>query len=172
MAAFVLSETVNHYLERDSDVYVACLDNEKAFNSVWHASLLYKLFRIGINGKGWRLLVDSFQNMSSCIFYEGKMSSNFTMRQGIRQGRVLSFWFFLLMIDLLILELDRLNISPHVCDLHVPCVILADDTTLISNTQTTIQKQQNVVVDLCVKMAVKIYTFEELHYILYVQTQP
>ena len=154
-AAFVLSETVNHYLERDSDVYVAFLDNEKAFNSVWHAGLFYKLFHIGINGKGWRLLVDSFQNMTSCIFYEGKMSSNYTMRQGVGQGRVLSSWFFLLMIDGLILGLDRLNIGPHICDLHVPCVILADDTSLISNTQTTMQKQLNVVVDYASKWRLK-----------------
>lgn len=83
------------------------------------------------------------------------MSSNYTMRQGVGQGRVLSSWFFLLMIDGLILELDRLNIGPHICDLHVPCVILADDTSLISNTQTTMQKQLNVVVDFASKWRLK-----------------
>lgn len=59
------------------------------------------------------------------------------------------------MIDGLILELDRLNIGPHICDLHVPCVILADDTSLISNTQTTMQKQLNVVVDFASKWRLK-----------------
>ena len=41
MAAFVLTETVNHYLGRESDLYVAFLDNE-AFNSVWHMGLFYE----------------------------------------------------------------------------------------------------------------------------------
>lgn len=154
-AAFVLSETVNHYMERDSDIYVAFLDNEKAFNSVWHTGLFYKLFCVGINGKSWRLLVDSFHNMTSCILYDGKLSDSYTMRQGVGQGRVLSSWFFLLMINGLILELDHLNNGPRICNLHVPCVILADDTSLISSTASALQTQLNVVVDYASKWHLK-----------------
>lgn len=62
-----------------------------------------------------------------------------------------SFWLSLKMIDGLIFELDRLNICPHICDLRVPCVILADGTSLISNTQTTMQTQLNVAVDYAFK---------------------
>lgn len=80
MVVFVLFEIVNYYLERDLDVYVVFLDNEKVFNSVWYVGLFYKLFYIGINGKGWCLFVDLFQNMIFCIFYEGKMLSNYIMR--------------------------------------------------------------------------------------------
>lgn len=83
------------------------------------------------------------------------MSNNYTLRQGVGQGRVLSSWFFLLMIDGLILELDRLNIGPYICDLHVPCIILADDTSLISNTQPTLQTQLNVVVEYASKWRLK-----------------
>lgn len=46
-----------------------------------------------------------------------------------RQGSFLLVFFFLLMTDCLFLELDRLNIGHHICDLYVPCVILADDTS-------------------------------------------
>lgn len=66
-----------------------------------------------------------------------------------------SFWLSLKMIDGLIFELDRLNICPHICDLRVPCVILADGTSLISNTQTTMQTQLNVAVDYAFKWRLK-----------------
>lgn len=51
------------------------------------------------------------------------------------------------MIEGLILELDRLNIGPNIYDLHVPCVILVDDISLISNAKTKLQRQLIVIVD-------------------------
>lgn len=91
-----------------------------------------------------QLHVDSFQNMNSCILNEGEMFSNLTLRQWVEQGRILSSWFFLSLIDGIILELDCLKSGPNICDLHFSYVILAVDTSLISNTQTTLQTQVNV----------------------------
>jgi hypothetical protein len=82
---------------------------------------------------------------SSICKANGKLSKEYTLKQGVGQGRVLSSWFFLLMINDLISELDDLNVGPQVCNLHVPCVILADDTSLISNTPKNMQMQLNVV---------------------------
>jgi hypothetical protein len=75
-AGFLITETVYDYMERDSDIYVAFLDNQKAFNNVWHSGLLYKLYKLGINGRGWHLLSDSFRESSTRILYEGQLSRN------------------------------------------------------------------------------------------------
>ena len=48
-AAFNLQETILYNLELHSNVYVAFLDIRKAFDTVWHDALLYKLDKIGIS---------------------------------------------------------------------------------------------------------------------------
>ena len=58
---------------------------------------------------------------------------------------LISSWFFLLMIDGLIEMLDKSATGACVCDLHIPSVILADDTSLISNTPSGLQKQLDIV---------------------------
>lgn len=89
------------------------------------------------------------------IIKNSKQSMSYTLTQGVGQCRVNPSWFPLKMIDCLILELFRLNIGPHICDLCVPCVILADGTSLIISTQTTMQTQLNVAVDYASKRRLK-----------------
>lgn len=51
-----LQETICHKLELGSPVYVAFLDTQKAFDTVWRHGLMYKLHRLGVCG----LSVDSY----------------------------------------------------------------------------------------------------------------
>jgi hypothetical protein len=97
-----MTEIVKYYMERDSDIYVAYLAHRKAFNNVWYFGLLYKLYNLTINGRGWCLLSNSFRESNTRILYEGELSKKFIGHQGVGKGRVLASWFFLLMIDKLI----------------------------------------------------------------------
>ena len=144
-AVHILKETISHYVERDSNVYACFLDNEKAFDRIWHNGLLYKLFNIGVTGRAWHLIKHSYKEASACVMYNGHTSCSFPIRQGVGQGRVLSAWMFLLYINDLISSLDNLKRGAVIGDLHVPTVVLADDTTLISTTHSGLQASLNVV---------------------------
>jgi hypothetical protein len=50
------------------------------------------------------------------------------------------------MIDELIQTLDYSATGARVCNLHIPSDLLADDTSLISNTHNGLQKQLDIVV--------------------------
>ena len=130
--SFVLQETVSHMLERNSKVYCCFLDTAKAFDTVWHAGLLFKLFRFGIQGSLWRLIRACYSDIQSCVMENGVCSSWFEIRQGVRQGGVLSTWLYILYIDDLLNDLDKLGVGAKLGDIDCGSPCHADDLALLS----------------------------------------
>lgn len=106
MSVYSLLEVAQFYTERNSYVFAAFLDNEKAFDRIWHNGLFYKLHELGIRGNILRLIINSYSNSFSFVRYEGEKSDIFPVKQGIGQGRVMSSWFFLVYINDLITSLN------------------------------------------------------------------
>ena len=121
------------------------MDNEKAFDRIWHNGLFLKLYEMGIKGKMWHLLYQSYTSSSAFVQYCGLKSNEFAIQQGVGQGRVLSSWFFLLFIDDLIRELRNLNSGIQVYGIDIPCILLADDTTLASTSPKGLQTSLDTV---------------------------
>ena len=81
------------------------LDLFKAFDSVWHQGLFYKLYQCGIRGFTYKAIVDLYTEMKSCVKYNGCTSEWFPVLQGTRQGGyfphfcsqflLMSYWLFL-----------------------------------------------------------------------------
>ncbi|XP_060074851.1 uncharacterized protein LOC132554540 [Ylistrum balloti] len=150
-AAFIVREAALHYLEMHTNVYAAFLDNAKAFNSVWVNGLLYKLYHNGFNGKIWRILQNSFKDVTSCVLYEGIKGNAYEVKQGVGQGRTLSSWMFLVMINDLISNLDSTSLGLQIHGLHIPAVFLADDTLLLSSSVGNIQNLLDTVYEFSCK---------------------
>jgi hypothetical protein len=74
-------------------VYSCFLDSSKAFDTVWIDGLFYKLYNIGIR-ETWRLLRNWYSNMSCYGLLDGLVSEAFPVKQGVRQGSVLSITKF------------------------------------------------------------------------------
>ena len=59
-AFFIVLETINHMLERGSEIFSCLLDVRKAFDNVWIDGLLYKLStELGVNGGMWLAIKDT-----------------------------------------------------------------------------------------------------------------
>ena len=54
--SMVLQEAIAYHTNKGANVYVAFLDIQKAFDTVWIPGMLYKLFITGLNEKSWRLV--------------------------------------------------------------------------------------------------------------------
>ena len=106
-AVLTVMEAICYYNERNSPVYCAFLDNEKAFDRVWLDGLFYKLYNLGITGKLWRILRSSYSSMYSCVSYAEYKSDMFHVKQGVGQGRVISAWLFTLYINELLNQLNN-----------------------------------------------------------------
>ena len=96
------------------------LDISKAFDRVWHASLLHKLKSYGISGQIFGLISSFLSNRRLRVVLNGKSSQEYPVNAGVPQGSILGPALFPLYI----------NDLPDgvICDI----AIYADDTTVYS----------------------------------------
>ena len=60
-ASFVISESINHKLERSNKVFSCFLEVKKAFDTVWLDGLFFTLLTdLGVCGKMWLILKDLY----------------------------------------------------------------------------------------------------------------
>ena len=96
------------------------LDISKAFDRVWHASLLHKLKSYGISGQIFGFISSFLSNRRLRVVLDGKSSQEYPVNAGVPQGSILGPTLFLLYI----------NDLPD--DIVCNIAIYADDTTLYS----------------------------------------
>ena len=132
LSSFVLQEIINYNVERKSKVYCCFLDSAKAFDTVWLDGLFFKLFNIGMKGKSWRILRKWYDKMRCCVSLNGKLSPLFSVKQGVRQGGVLSPWLFLCYNNDIPDILKSTGYGLTVDNIYSTSVLVADDLTLIS----------------------------------------
>ena len=96
------------------------LDISKAFDRVWHASLLHKLKSYGISGQIFGLISLFLSNRRLQVVQDGKSSQEYPVNAGVPQGSILGPTHLLLYIN----DLP----DDGICNI----AICADDTTLYS----------------------------------------
>merc|ERR1712002_1214306 len=102
--------------------FVVALDISKAFDRVWHKSLLSKLPSFGFPPSICSLLLNYLSDISLLVMVDGSVSPPKSINSGVPQGCVLSPTLFLCFIN------DLLSISSN----HIHSY--ADDSTLHSST--------------------------------------
>lgn len=139
LASFELQECINYNLERQSDIYICLLDSSSAFDTVWHTGLFYKLYMLGVKGKTWRMLLNSYQGMVSNVVQDGKVSDVIPIRQSVRQGSILGPWYYLLYIHELAVNLITSDYVARVGQVKSGAVLQADDLALAALTANGLQ---------------------------------
>ena len=100
------------------DVRSVYLDVSKAFDSVWHDGLIYKLKRCGVSGQLLSLLQSFLMDRKQRTVLNGQCSSWGDISAGVPQGSILGPLFFLVYINDLTENL-KCNVK-----------LFADDTSL------------------------------------------
>ena len=138
-ASFNLQETIYHNIEHGSPVLAAFLDTQKAFDTVWRHGLMYKLHRLGISGRLWSLVNDCHVNTMFSIVVNQVTSDWFPISQGVRQGGVLSAFLYLVFIDELLHEIQKLCINVGIFNITSSNPTLADDICCVALTPQGLQ---------------------------------
>ena len=90
---------VEQSMEWDSSLYINSVDYEKAFDSLDRDTLWKLLQHYGIPNKLISLIRNSYEDMACRVIHAGQLTDSFMVKTGVRQGCLLSPFFFLLAID-------------------------------------------------------------------------
>ena len=112
VAATIVKETVNHYLNRGGKVYCLSLDASKAFDRVSFSKLFNCLLSRDMNPLLIRFLLNMYIGQTNRVRYNTSLSEYFTVTNGVKQGGVLSPTLFSIYVNEL---LENLQMSEYGC---------------------------------------------------------
>ena len=148
-AMFALKTCVDHFLKRGSGVFVTFMDCSKGFDKVNHDALFTKLIQRNVPYCFIRLIVYWYSNLSSNCRWANAYSGYFSVPAGVRQGGILSPYFWAVYVDELISKLRKSGYGCYLSSLFLACIFYADDVALLSPTVTGMQ----TMIDICASYA-------------------
>ena len=141
-------------------LFCAFIDYQKAFDTVWRDGLWFKLNNYGIkkDSKFYRIIVNMYKGIKSCVFLNAHKSEFFISLVGVRQGENLSPILFSLFVNdledyLTVNNNDYLSFNNDLCNnlLKILVLLYADDTIILANTAQGLQKSLNDLGEYCKK---------------------
>jgi len=153
---FTLRCIIDRYVTNTSGgkMYACFIDFKKAFDSIWHEGLLYKLLKNNVNGNFYKLIKNLYSKSSCYIKLGSKRTKSFRYARGVRQGCILSPLLFNLYLNNLSISLDKTSrTDPFFLPngTKLTSLMYADDLVLLSKSQEGLQNCINSVADFCTK---------------------
>ena len=136
---------IHQAVDNKQQVDMVYLDFRKAFDSVPHQELLYKLWRMGITGNLWCWFRNYLSGRSHYVLYENEMSSTLPVISGVPQGSILGPLLFIVYV----------NDIPEAIN-YSHCYLFADDAKLLQvinspEDQTELQEDLSAISSWCKK---------------------
>ena len=128
---YSMIETVNYYNFNKSNVFVLMLDASKAFDRVNYCKLFGELLKRDISPIVLRLLLYMYTSQTLRVKWGHTVSNYFTVRNGVKQGVVLSPLLFAIYTDSLLKRLEESGVGCHMGVHFTRALAYADDITLL-----------------------------------------
>ena len=151
-AFYVISESVNQAVEQWDNVFACFLDVRKAFDTVWHNGLLFKLYKELSTDSGlWLIIKDLFQDLQAYVIHDGQFSSKFPISQDLGQGRSLAPFMYKVYINSLIRKICDLKVGICLTNRFCSVPTFADDMTLLGLHASALSTLIRCAYDYCCK---------------------
>ena len=121
-ALLVFKTVVEYFNKYGSTVYVSALNLTKAYDRLNQCILILKLYDIGIPKDIIMIFLFWFQNLSAAVVWGNVKSSIFSIKSGVRQGRVCSCWMFNLYVNELIIKLEESGYGCKLWGVFAGCI--------------------------------------------------
>lgn len=138
---FVLRTIIEKYTQQGTKkLYTCFVDLKRAFDTVNHDGLFYKMRKIGISDLFYKTIKSMYNNTELCVKVDKKhMTENFSSNIGVRQGDNLSPTLFKIFINDLVNCFDGTCKPVVLNSINLNCLLYADDLVLISETPDGLQ---------------------------------
>ena len=143
MCTWMVVESINDFRRKNSNIYACFMDMKKAFDMVKHSTLFNKLFIRNFPPIYLRLLLFMYRSQSAKVKWNGILTKAFSIKNGVKQGAVLSAILFCIYIDDLIKELRKKRDGCWINGGYVGIIVYADDVVLISPSIDGLQNMIN-----------------------------
>ena len=149
-----LSTCIEKYVKSNKKrVYSCFVDYAKAFDTVCREALLYKLWKLGIQGRYFRCIEHMYSNSSAKIKLLNKLSERIDILCGTEQGHPMSPELFKIFVHALSEELNELNDInvPTIGSVRVTHLLWADDLVLLALDPLSLDKMLIVLHSYCME---------------------
>ncbi len=120
-------------------LYIIALDAQKAFDVVSHPVLFRKLITDGTPRDTIAAIMSIYSNASETVLWEGENSKPYYIKQGVRQGGILSTDLYKMYLDQLLQRLQSTDLGMKIGSTHIAATACADDLILMSPSKHAIQ---------------------------------
>ena len=131
--------TLNSIIRNNESLFASFIDLKKAFDFVDRDMLLYKLLLYKIDGKMYESIKSIYANTSACVTINGKSTSWFSCKSGVKQGDNCSPTLFSIFIDDLVREINDLGLGINVGEDKVSLLLYADDIVMVAYNERDMQ---------------------------------
>ena len=156
-----LKAIVKKYVTLGKKKIFACfVDFKKAFDSVWHQGLFFKLENLGIKGNILNLIKDIYRKTKCAVKVDGKITDFFDFTKGVSQGCPLSPLLFNIYVnDIFDLVDKNTPVSPELkAGNPINVLMYADDLVMLSQSEDQLQKNMSLLNDYCENWNLEINT--------------
>ena len=158
MCSWTVTSVIDHYLSNGRAVYGCAMDLSKAFDMVEWMELFTTLMKRGVHRLFLRLLLFIYLNQQCNVKWGGKLSTSFSVSNGVRQGAVSSPLLFSVYIDDLFKLLRRSGLGCHISSIFYACFGYADDLLLLSASRSGLQELVKICENFAKKKGLKFST--------------
>jgi hypothetical protein len=137
---YVLKETVNYYISKETPVFLCFMDIRKAYDRVNYWILLEKLYDRQAPGYLISVLAYWFSNQFFRVKWGNGRSEIFCNGNGLRQGGILSPQLFNVYLDSLSIDLQNERVGCYINGVFINCLMYADDMVLLAPTVNALQQ--------------------------------
>ena len=132
MCTWLAAETISYFQRNGSEVFTCLMDMSKAFDTVQHSCLFQKLLDQGMPSVVVRFILVSYKNQQANVRWNEKYSRYFKIKNGVKQGAILSAVLYCVYTNGLLEKLRKLKIGCHVNKTYVGVVGYEDGLLLLS----------------------------------------
>jgi hypothetical protein len=133
-AIFTLRQLAERNIEYNKNMFIAFVDQEKAFDRVDRTLLWQTMGQYGASEHLIGVCKSLYKDCRSIVRTNQGLSRPFTVTSGVRQGCVLSPLLFIIYIDSICKEVKQRN------EIEITELLFADDQALITDTANSLQQ--------------------------------